>query len=299
MTGPTLETLPDHIANIGGGMDVRRALPQRMRRRVGAWCFLDHYGPVTLKPGDAGMRVGPHPHMGLQTVSWLYSGSVFHRDSLGSQQLISPGQLNLMTAGRGISHSEESPADHPKDIHGLQFWIALPENARHGDPAFHHHPALPSMRRDGLDLTLIVGEGLGERSPAKVYSPLAGLDVVCRDTGSRMLPLDPGFEHALIVIEGELSFGDTKLVPGNLYYLGAGRDRIELGNAAPARAFLLGGEPMKEEVLLWWNFVGRTSEEMAEARAQWEGRDARFGEVRGFDGPRLIAPELKARLKAS
>ena len=301
MSEPTAppETLPDHIANVGDHMQVRRALPQRLRRRVGGWCFLDHYGPVTLAPGDAGMRVGPHPHMGLQTVSWLYSGSVFHRDSLGNEQLIRPGQLNLMTAGRGISHSEESPAGHPKNLHGLQFWIALPEAARHSEPAFHHHPVLPRLQRDGLDLTLIVGEALGQRSPAKVHSPLAGLDIICSDTGTRSLPLDPAFEHALIVIEGELTLGNARLVPGNLYYLGAGRGRVELGNAVPARAFLLGGEPMKEDVLLWWNFVGRTSEEMSEARAQWEAHAARFGEVRGYDGPRLIAPELKARLKPS
>lgn len=299
MTEHMLETLPDHVTNIGGGMEVRRALPQRMHRRVGAWCFLDHYGPVTLRPDEAGMRVGPHPHMGLQTVSWLYSGSVFHRDSLGSEQLINPGQLNIMTAGRGITHSEESPAGRPKDIHGLQFWIALPEAARNGDPAFHHHPALPAIKRDGLELTLIVGEALGQRSPAKVYSPLAGLDVICTDTGTRQMPVDPTFEHALIVIEGELTLGDARLVPGNLYYLGAGRDRVELGNTAPARAFLLGGEPLREEVLLWWNFVGRTNEEMAAARAQWENRDARFGEVKGYEGPRLMAPELKAKLKPS
>ena len=296
---PVLENLPVHLATVGGDMQVRRALPHKLRRRVGAWCFLDHYGPVTLAPDAGGMRVGPHPHMGLQTVSWLYSGEVFHRDSLGSQQLIKPGQLNLMTAGHGISHSEESPKPHPQDLHGLQFWIALPEGSRHGDPAFDHHPTLPALARDGLDLTLIVGEALGLRSPARVYSPLAGIDIVCTDTGTRRLPLDPAFEHGLIVIEGELTLGDAKLVPGNLYYLGAGRERLEFGNAAPARAFLLGGEPLQEDVLLWWNFVGRTNEEMAEARAQWEGQAARFGEVKGYAGPRLAAPELKARLKPS
>jgi len=141
---PVLESLPVHVARVGDAMDVRRALPHRLRRRVGAWCFLDHYGPVPLKAEDAGMRVGPHPHIGLQTVSWLYSGEVFHRDSLGSQQLIRPGQLNIMTAGHGISHSEESPKPHPAELHGLQFWIALPELARHNDPAFDHFPFSPS-----------------------------------------------------------------------------------------------------------------------------------------------------------
>ena len=295
--GPVIEVLPDHTANIGGGMDVRRALPHRLRRMVGAWCFLDHYGPVELGPDDKGMRVGPHPHMGLQTVSWLFEGSVLHRDSLGSKQLIQPGQLNLMTAGRGISHAEETPKDHPPGIHGLQFWIALPEGRRHGEAAFDHYPALPAIARDGVEATLVVGEGLKERSPAKVYSPMVGLDLRFVDTGSRRMPLDPAFEHALIVIEGEVSVEGTAMTPGSLYYLGRDRELLTLANRAPARAFLLGGAPFGEEVLLWWNFVGRKSEEMQKARSEWEAEDARFGEVVGYDGPRLTAPELTTRLK--
>ncbi|HET7174947.1 MAG TPA: pirin family protein [Gammaproteobacteria bacterium] len=297
-TRPTIEALPAHEATVGGGMQVRRALPHRLRRRVGAWCFLDHYGPVTLKPQDEGMRVGPHPHMGLQTVSWLFEGSVLHRDSLGSLQHIEPGQLNLMTAGRGISHSEETPAEHPPGIHGLQFWIALPESRRHGEPAFDHHPRLPDIRRDGLEMTLIVGEALGERSPAKAYTPLAGLDIVCRDSGSRRLPLNPAFEHALFLIEGEMTLEGQPMAPGTLYYLGPGRERVSLGNKGHARAFLLGGEPLREDVLLWWNFVGRSTEEMQQARTEWQARAARFGEVQGYDGERLTAPELTGRLKA-
>lgn len=293
-----IEALPAHEAIVGDGMTVRRALPHRMRRRVGAWCFLDHYGPVTLKPQDEGMRVGPHPHMGLQTVSWLFEGTVLHRDSLGSLQRIEPGQLNLMTSGRGISHSEETPAEHPPGIHGLQFWIALPESRRHGEAAFDHHPKLPDIQRDGLDMTLIVGEALGERSPAKGYTELAGLDVICVDDGIRTLPLNPGFEHALFLIEGEMTLEGQPMAPGMLYYLGLGRERISLGNTGHARAFLLGGEPLKEDVILWWNFVGRSTEEMQQARTEWQARAARFGEVKGYDGERLTAPELAGRLKA-
>lgn len=292
-----IEALPAHEATVGGGMQVRRALPHRLRRRVGAWCFLDHYGPVTLGAGDKGMRVGPHPHMGLQTVSWLFEGRVLHRDSLGSLQRIEPGQLNLMTAGRGISHSEETPAEHPPGIHGLQFWIALPESRRHGEPAFDHHPKLPGIQRDGLDMTLIVGEALGERSPAKAYTPLAGLDIIARDSGNRELPLNPAFEHALFLIEGEMTLEGRPMAPGTLYYLGPGRASLALGNKGHARAFLLGGAPLQEDVLLWWNFVGRSTEEMQEARREWETRDARFGEVKGYDGERLMAPELTIRLK--
>src|SRR5579863_4730134 len=294
---PVLETLPAHTASVGGDLQVRRALPNRMRRMVGAWCFLDHYGPVSLAPDAAGMRVGPHPHMGLQTVSWLFAGEVLHRDSLGSLQSIRPGQLNLMTAGRGISHAEETPKVHPADIHGLQFWIALPEKARNGEAAFDHHPILPDVARDGFEATLIVGEGLGERSPGKVHSPLVGLDLSFTDVGRRRLPLDPAFEHALIVIEGALSAADASMIPGNLYYLGRGRESLDIGNQAPARAFLLGGAPFGEEVLLWWNFVGRSTEEMQAARQEWEAQAARFGAVRGYDGPRLAAPELTTRLK--
>lgn len=297
-TQPAIEALPAHEATVGGGMQVRRALPHRLHRRVGAWCFLDHYGPVTLAAADAGMRVGPHPHMGLQTVSWLYEGAVLHRDSLGSLQLIEPGQLNLMTAGVGISHSEESPAAHPPGLHGLQFWIALPENRRNGEPAFDHHPALPQISRDGLDMTLIIGEALGERSPAKVYSDMAGLDIVCTDGGSRRLPLAAAFEHALFLIEGGMTLEGQPMAPGTLYYLGPGRESITLGNRAHARAFLLGGVPMQEEVLLWWNFVARSTEEMAAARKEWESKTARFGEVKGYDGPRLVAPELTTRLRS-
>ena len=295
---PLLESLPVHVARVGDAMDVRRALPHRLRRMVGAWCFLDHYGPVPLKPEDAGMRVGPHPHMGLQTVSWLYSGEVFHRDSLGSEQLIKPGQLNIMTAGHGISHSEESPQPHPQDLHGLQFWIALPELTRHNAPAFDHHPKLPALQRDGLDLSLIVGEALGMQSPAKVYSPMMGLDIRLRDVGRRRLPLDPQFEHAILPIEGKVTVEGLQAEPGALLYLGSGRDGVLLENDRPAHAFLLGGAPFGEEVLLWWNFVGRSNEEMQAAGREWQAHDARFGEVKGYDGPRLVAPELTARLRS-
>ncbi len=295
---PAIESLPAPEASLGGGMTVRRALPHRLRRRVGAWCFLDHYGPVKLRAHDSGMRIGPHPHIGLQTVSWLYEGAVLHRDSLGSLQLIEPGQLNLMTAGEGISHSEESPEGHPAGLHGLQFWIALPDARRHGEAAFDHHPKLPKIKRDGLAMTLIIGDALGERSPAKVYSQMTGLDILAQDVGMRSLPLDPASEHALVLIEGGMTLEGQPMAPGTLYYLRRGRSAISLGNSGHARAFLLGGVPMEEDVLLWWNFVGRSTEEMLAARKEWEARGPRFGEVHGFDGPRLTAPEITTQLRA-
>ena len=163
-------------AAIGDGAEVRRLLPQRTLRTIGAWCFLDHYGPDEVSRGP-GMQVRPHPHIGLQTVSWLFQGLVLHRDSLGSRQLIRPGELNLMTAGRGIAHSEESAADRPPVLHGLQLWIALPEAERHGEPRFAHHTDLPVVRDGAASVTVAIGEYRGERSPAEVFSPLAGYEV--------------------------------------------------------------------------------------------------------------------------
>jgi redox-sensitive bicupin YhaK (pirin superfamily) len=166
--------IPERIeavsADIGGDMRVRRALPTRHRRRVGAWCFLDHFGPTDVAR-SRGMRVGPHPHIGLQTVTWLLDGEALHRDSLGSVQRIEPGALNLMTAGRGISHSEESPEPHSPRLHGVQFWIALPDAARTVAPAFEHHPRVPRVRTGGLRISVLAGELLGERSPARTSTP--------------------------------------------------------------------------------------------------------------------------------
>lgn len=294
---PVLETLPTRETLLGEGMKIRRALPNRLRRLVGAWTFLDHFGPLALMPGAQGMRVGPHPHIGLQTVSWLYTGEVLHRDCLSYKQVIRPGQLNLMTAGRGISHSEESPQPHSPTLHGLQFWIALPDAVRNMEASFEHHAELPVIERDGYRATLVIGEALGEHSPARVHSPLAGLDLEILDVGVRNLPLNPDFEHAILLIEGDMTLQGTRMDQTTLYYLGGGRETLTLDCGAPARAFLFGGAPLHESVLLWWNFVARNTEEMQAARADWEAHSPRFGEVQGYDGPRLTAPELTGRLK--
>lgn len=274
-----------------GGLAIRRALPQRARRLVGAWCFLDHFGPQPLG-GGPGLRVGPHPHIGLQTVTWLLDGEVLHRDSLGSRRLIRPGQLNLMTAGDGIAHSEETPVGHGSRLHGLQCWIALPDPERHREPAFEHLAQLPVLERDGLRATLLAGEAWGERSPARVYSPLVGLDVEVLEPGRRTLPLVPEYEHALLVTGGEVDCEGTRMRPGALYYLGAKRGELALANTAPARAFLFGGSPFGEEVLLWWNFVARTGDELRRALRDWQRNSPRFGEVHGYEGARLDAPPL-------
>lgn len=290
-----IERIDASTANLGDGMHVRRALPTRHRRLIGAWCFLDHFGPADVA-ATSGMRVGPHPHIGLQTVTWLLRGEVLHRDSLGSVQRIEPGALNLMTAGRGISHSEESPSPRSPELHGVQFWIALPESARHMPPDFRHHARVPVVRRGGVGVTVLVGELLGERSPAQVHTPLVGASLAV-PAGTRIdLPLREDFEYGVIVTHGAaqvLAAGGaaTTVAPGTLAYLGAGHAQLTIATGSTdAGVVLVGGAPLAEPVLMWWNFVGRTREEMVQASRDWNGAAAYLGDVRGYDGARLVAP---------
>jgi redox-sensitive bicupin YhaK (pirin superfamily) len=276
---------------LGGtrGMAVTRTLPHRDRRMIGAWCFVDRYGPqdITDQPG---MRVPPHPHTGLQTVSWLLAGDVLHRDSLGSEQLIRPGQLNLMTAGRGIAHSEESPPDHGPVLDGVQLWVALP--GEHGDvePDFGHHADLPVLAYPGGSVTVIMGELAGAVSGARTFTPIVGAEVHL--AGELDLPLRPDFEYAVLVLSGAASVDAVDLGAGPLLYLGTGRSTLRLAASGPARALLLGGEPFEERIVMWWNFVGRDHDDIVRARADWAGGDARFGAVHGYDGDPLPAPVL-------
>ncbi|MET0517280.1 MAG: pirin family protein [Burkholderiaceae bacterium] len=275
-----------------GGLPISRALPLRQRRTIGAWCFLDHAGPATLPPG-AGMRVGPHPHTGLQTFSWMMEGEILHRDSLGHEQLLRPGQVNLMTAGSGISHSEESRTDR---LHLAQLWIALPDSQRFGPAAFQHYPDLPQLGQDGYDLTVLVGSYGGHTAPVQVHTPLLGLDIIGRPGAETKLALAPGFEQGLMVTEGEVELeidGQVEtLAPGELLYIAPGPQQLRLSNSAACRLMLLGGPPWEGELLLWWNFVGRTPAEIQQFAADWNAGRGDFGEVKGFDGPRLLAPEV-------
>jgi quercetin 2,3-dioxygenase len=286
--------LPGHDVPLGRYTTVRRLLPQRELRTVGAWCFADLFGPADVA-NRPGMQVPPHPHTGLQTVTWLVEGEILHRDSLGNVQTIVPGQLNLMTSGGGIAHAETSPARRPPLMHGLQLWVALPEAARHGEPRFEHHTGLPHARQSNVDVTVVVGEFAGVRSPAWVPAPLLGaqLDLA----GEARLPLRESFEHAVLVLSGAARAAGTALEPGSLLYLGTGRNQIDLASDAPARLFLLGGEPFEEPLVMWWNFVGRSHEEIAQAREDWmAGR--RFGTVAGYPGEPLPAPPMPlTRLK--
>jgi redox-sensitive bicupin YhaK (pirin superfamily) len=257
---------------------------------VGAWCFVDHYGPDDIAAGP-GMQVPPHPHIGLQTVSWLLEGEIHHRDSLGSDQHIRPGELGLMTAGAAIMHAEQSPVPHPALLHGVQLWVALPDAARSVAPAWEHHETLPVLRDSGATATLIMGSLAGETSPGTTHSPLMGVDVALGPGADLLLPLEPEFEHAVLVMSGALDVDGARLTPGAMLYLGCARRDLRMASTDGARLMLLGGAPFEEQIVMWWNFVARSNDEIVQARAQWMAGDA-FGDVSGYDGYRLPAPEL-------
>jgi redox-sensitive bicupin YhaK (pirin superfamily) len=293
----TGELTVGRVARVGD-IEVRRLLPLRRRRSVGAWCFVDHYGPTSVD-GVAGMQVPPHPHIGLQTVTWLLDGNVLHRDSLGSEQMIQPGQLNLMTAGRGIAHAEESPTEHEPWLHGVQLWLALPGAQRQVAPAFEHHPELPAAGLAGFKITVFAGSLAGVRSPATVFSPVVGAQLRAgRDTRGE-LSLEPRYEHVIFMAAGTAQADGTALAPGALLYLPTGRDQVTLAAAADAELFLLGGEPLDQPVVMWWNFVGTTPQDIIDAARDWAHSD-RFGQVTGYHGAPLPAPPLDAvRLRGS
>jgi len=291
---PGLEVTGAREAAVGD-MTVRRLLPLRLRRSVGAWCFVDHYGPMSVD-GVAGMQVPPHPHIGLQTVTWLMSGDVLHRDSLGTEQMIRPGQLNLMTAGRGIAHAEESPAEHDPQLHGVQLWVALPDATRLTEPAFEHHAQLPDTGIGGFTITVFIGSLAGARSPARVFSDIVGAELTASADARARLPLQPTHEHVIFVATGSAVVERTVLQPGHLLYLGTGREQALVTAARGSRLILLGGVPLGEPLLMWWNFVARTPEEIAAAVTDWGA--GRFGTVGGYQGDPLPAPPLNvARLR--
>ncbi|MFJ2172401.1 pirin family protein [Streptomyces sp. NPDC101062] len=287
---PVRELLSPRAVRLGESTEVRRLLPNLGRRMVGAFAFVDHYGPDDIAD-EPGMQVPPHPHMGLQTVSWLHDGEVLHRDSLGSLQTVRPRELGLMTAGRAISHSEESPRSHARFLHGAQLWVALPDAHREVTPHFQHHAELPEVTAPGLTATVILGTLDGAVSPGTTYTPLVGADLaLARGTETR-LPLEPDFEYAVLCMSGETEVDGVPVLPGSMLYLGCGRTELPLRAESDAGLMLLGGEPFEEELVMWWNFVGRSHEEIEQARKDWT-ETSRFGEVTGYDGARLPAPEL-------
>lgn len=274
-------------AHIGEGLTIRRALPTSQRRMIGAWCFLDHFGPLDLK--TAGLNIAPHPHMGLQTFTWTLHGEILHRDSLGSKQVIHPGQVNLMNSGRGISHSEESLPDTM--LHGVQLWIALPDSVRFMEPEFNHYASVPYILQDHLFIHILAGEFLGQQSPAKVYTPLMGAEIYAQEDTESVLALNPKFEYGILPLIGEIDVEGEVIDLSTLLYLGCGRKNLNIKLKKGARILIIGGEPFKEEVLIWWNFVARTDLELAQAVNDWNNH-TRFGEVKGYQGDSLIAPQM-------
>lgn len=282
-----------------GEFEVRRLLPLRQRRTVGPWCFVDHYGPRSVD-GGPGMHVPPHPHMGLQTVTWLFEGDVLHRDSIGSEQMITPGQLNLMTAGRGIAHSEQSPSSHGPRIHGVQLWVAMPDASRNGEPGFEHHASLPVGGIGSLRVRVFMGSLRDVASPASTFSPMVGAEITALADAREVLELDRAFEHAVFCALGRAEVEGAVLEPGHLLRLDPGREALSVAADPDARLILLGGAPFGESVLMWWNFVARTPEEVSVATAEWN-QGARFGEVDASHGERMPAPDVdleRLRLRA-
>ena len=269
------------LHDLGDGFVVRRLLPFKLRRHVGPFVFFDHFGPVDLAAGR-GMDVRPHPHIGLATVTYLYEGAIEHRDSLASEQVIRPGDVNWMTAGRGIVHSERTPVRERTEghrLHGVQTWLALPLASEDAEPEFHHHDAatLPEMEREGVVLRAIAGTGFGMEAPVRVFSPTLYVDA--RFTaGSRLVVPDEHAERAIYAIDGDVSVNGQALPPGHMHVLAPGGN-VELSATTAARVLICGGAPLEGERIIWWNFVASTHGRIERAKADWLAQ--RFGEVPG------------------
>lgn len=238
------------------------------------------------------MDVPPHPHTGLQTVSWLFSGEIEHRDSAGVHATVRPGELNLMTAGAGICHSEVASPSAPI-LHGVQLWVALPDADRDTERDFIHFA--PTVQTLGAArLRVFIGELGGVRSPVHTFTPLLGAQIDLAPGAAIELTVDHAFEHGVHLDRGEVVAGGTALGVADLWYQSPGHDTVALTNTGerPARVLLLGGLPFAEELIMWWNFVGRSHEEMVRYRRQWQEGDERFGSVSDYPGARLPAPPL-------
>lgn len=293
---PELQAYPSKKVDLGRtGLIVNRALPRRQRRLIGPWCFLDHFGPTTFSSGKP-LDVGPHPHIGLQTVTWLFTGEVLHKDSLGNEQLIRPGQLNLMTSGRGISHSEETPIENSGKLDGIQLWTALPDAYRNSPPSFEHYDDLRDTNFHGCVTKVMAGKLGDVASPARVFSPIVAAEFFGELDCKIEVPVQPEFEHALFLIYGYAEFYDLPLNVNTLYYVGTKRRTVELRLSKGAVLIVIGGQPFPEQILMWWNFVARTQEEIEQARFQWEHQNF-FGNISNYDGSRMSAPPLDLRFK--
>ena len=278
------------LHDLGDGLRVRRLLPQLQARHVGPFVFFDHIGPAVFAPG-AGMDVRPHPHIGLATVTWLFEGAIRHRDSLASCADIHPGELNWMTAGRGIVHSERVPPAARRDgqtLHGVQIWLALPQADAEIAPAFHHHEraALPRISRPGVEAVLIAGEAWGARAPVQVFAPMFLLEVQLAAGAELALP-QHHHERGVYVVDGAVSWGGLEVAAAQMA-VQAGTSTPLLHARAASRLMLFGGAPLDGERHLWWNFVASSSERIELAKADWLAQ--RFPPVPGDQGEFIPLP---------
>jgi len=296
-----LAVIAPHEVALGSdeGLPVRRTLPTRERSLIGAWCFLDHYGPQPVDAGG-GMAVRAHPHTGLQTVSWLFSGEVEHRDSGGTVATVRPGELNLMTAGRGISHSEMS-SPQTSLLHGVQLWLALPDGARWVEPGFEHY-APPLIEREGAQARVFLGSLLGSSSPVTTYSPLVGAELRLPAGTHIALEVQAAHEHGVLLDSGALRVDGHALPLHHLGYRPTGSSTLDLQADSDSRVLILGGEPLGESIVMWWNFIGRSHEEIARFREQWNTENSSgsrepqdhpvFGWPHGEAQAPILAPAL-------
>lgn len=298
-----IEIVAPREVPLGGirSITVRRTLPNRYRTTIGPWCFLDHYGP-DLVDDSGGMVVPPHPHTGLQTVSWLFQGAIHHRDSTGADALVVPGELNLMTAGQGVQHSEVSTPE-TLVLHGVQLWVALPDEHRSEPPHFSAHPSVVASI-EGVEVRLITGylEQVGHVD-APHYWPMVAAQVEVPAGGSLDLKVNLDFEHGVLVDQGDLVVNNADLPRHHLGYLPMGSSQITISAGSHAtRAILIGGKPFEEPLAMWWNFVGRNQEDIEQARHEWqqglvEG-SPRFGHLdhmAPLPAPEMPAVTLKSR----
>lgn len=302
LTNPAkVEIITAREVPLGGprAMTVHRTLPQKQRSTIGAWCFVDHYGPDDVSI-TGGMDVAPHPHTCLQTASWLFTGEIAHHDSGDHHAVVKPGEINLMTAGSGICHSEVTTQD-TSTLHGVQLWIALPDEVRNAARHFENYRP-PLTKFDGGEALVFIGNLLGECSPVKTYTPLIGAEIRLDAGATLEFAVNPDFEHGLLLDSGEVELEGVAIESHQLAYTGIGETALHITNTSSemARMLLLGGEPFTEELVMWWNFIARSSEEIAEMRKAWESEGERFGEVHGYIGKdpkgltRLPAPTLPA-----
>jgi redox-sensitive bicupin YhaK (pirin superfamily) len=291
-----MQVLTPRDVPLGGlrAMTVRRTLPSRQRSLIGAWCFLDHYGPDEVDETE-GMVVPPHPHTGLQTVSWLFTGEIEHRDSAGHHAIVRPGEVNLMTAGRGISHSEYSTPG-TTTLHGAQLWLALPDGDRQVEPDFEHYAPEP-VGGQGWEARVFLGSLLGSTSSVRTYSPLVGAEITLEAGTTLPVPVDPSYELGVLVDRGAVTVDGKPVTAHELGFLEPGGDAIELSADEPTRLLLLGGPPFGEKIVMWWNYIGREHEEVVAYRADWEalldtGSSDRFSLPEGDPLEPLHSPPL-------